>query len=84
MEDLRMSLLSFNFVMVYIIHKMLVLLENQLNFLKYSIFECFLQQYNRLLFFYSQHLVIASLKLQEENIYKDIRNIFRPKKEHCC
>ena len=42
-----MSLLSFNFVMVYIIHKMLVLLENQLNFLKYSIFECFVQEYNK-------------------------------------
>ena len=37
--------------MIYIIHKMLVLLENNLNELKDSIFECFLKVYNRLLFF---------------------------------
>ena len=42
--------LNFNFVMIYIIHKMSVLLENHLNYLKDSIFECFLKEYNRLLF----------------------------------
>ena len=41
LEDLKMSLLSFNFVMIYINDKMLVLLKNQLNYLKNSIFECF-------------------------------------------
>ena len=35
-----MSLLNFNFVMVYIIHKSLVLLKNRLNYLKDNIFEC--------------------------------------------
>ena len=40
--------LNFNFVMIYIIHS--VLLENHLNYLKDSIFECFLKEYNRLLF----------------------------------
>ena len=41
--DLKISniLLNFNFVMTYIIHKMLVLLKNQLNYLKDNIFECF-------------------------------------------
>ena len=34
LEDLKMSLLNFNFVMVYVIHKMLVLLKNHLNYLK--------------------------------------------------
>ena len=29
-----MSLLNFNFVLIYIIHKMLVLLKNDLNYLK--------------------------------------------------
>ena len=43
LEDLKMSLLNFNFVMIYIIHKMLVLLKNHLNYLKDSIFECFLR-----------------------------------------
>ena len=33
LEDLKISLLYFNFVMIYIIHKMLVLLINHLNYL---------------------------------------------------
>ena len=41
MEDLRMSLLDLDFVTIYIIHKMLVLLKNLQNYLKYSIFKCF-------------------------------------------
>ena len=36
LEDLQMSLLNFNFVIIYII---LVLLKNQLNYLKNNIFE---------------------------------------------
>ena len=39
LEDLKMSLLNSNFVMIYIIPKILVLLENYLNYLKDSIFE---------------------------------------------
>ena len=38
---------KFCFVMVYIIHKILVLLKNQLNYLKNSTFED-LKDYNRL------------------------------------
>ena len=38
LEDLKIPLLNFNFVMIYIIHKMLVLLKNCLNYLKVSIF----------------------------------------------
>ena len=34
LEDLKMPRLSFSFVMVYIICKMLVLLKNYLNYLK--------------------------------------------------
>ena len=40
-EDLRMPLLHFNFVMVYTIHKILVLLKSHLNYLKDNIFKCF-------------------------------------------
>ena len=40
LEDLKMSHLNFNFVMIYVIHKMLVLLKSHLNYLD-SIFECF-------------------------------------------
>ena len=46
-----MSLLNFNFVMIYIIHKILALLKNHLNYLKDNIFECFFKMYNSLLFF---------------------------------
>ena len=31
--DLRVSLLNFNFAMIYIIHKILVLTKNHLNYL---------------------------------------------------
>ena len=43
LEVLKRSLLNCNFAMIYIIHKMLVLLKNNLNYLKDSIFECFLR-----------------------------------------
>ena len=41
LEDLKMSLLNFNFVMIYIINKMLVLLKNNLSYLAESIFKYF-------------------------------------------
>ena len=34
LEDLKMSLLNFSFAMNYIIHKIVVLLKNHLNYLK--------------------------------------------------
>ena len=49
--DLKISLLNFNFDMIYIIHKILVLIKNHLNYLKDNIFEFFFKKYNRLLFF---------------------------------
>ena len=51
LEDLRMSLLNFNFVMIHIIYKILVLIKDHLNYLKYNIFEFLFKKYNRLLFF---------------------------------
>ena len=45
LEELQMSHLNFNFFMIYIIHKMLALFKNYLNYLKDSIFECFLREY---------------------------------------
>ena len=46
-----MSLLNFNFVMIYIIHKMLVLFKKNLNYLKDKLFECFFKELNSILFF---------------------------------
>ena len=51
LEDLKMSLLNFSFVMISIVCKMLVLLKNYLNYLKDNIFECFFKKHNKLLFF---------------------------------
>ena len=49
--DLKISRLNFNFVMIYTIHKMLLLLKNHLNYLKDKIFKCFFKKCNKLLFF---------------------------------
>ena len=43
--------LNFNLIMIYTIHKILVLLKNNLNDLNDSIFEYFFKEYNRVLFF---------------------------------
>ena len=51
LEDLKILLSNFKFVMIYRIHKILVLLKNHLNYLKDNIFECFFKKYNQLLFF---------------------------------
>ena len=42
-----MKLLNFNFAMICIIYKMLVLLKNNLNYLKDIILKCFYKKYNR-------------------------------------
>ena len=83
-----MPILSYNFAMIYIINKMLVLLKNHLNYIKDSIFECLFEEYNKLSSFFffkpnffSQHIMMESLSLEEENIIKDIRSHSRLKKE---
>ena len=43
LEDSRVSLLNFNFVMVYTIHKISVLLKNHLTYLKDNILKWFLR-----------------------------------------
>ena len=54
LEDLRMPLLNFNFVMIHIIHKILVLIKNHMNYLKDNIFEFFFKKYNRLFNFFKK------------------------------
>ena len=60
--------------MIYAIHKISVLIKNQLNYLKDNIFECFFKKYNRFSFFFK-------FSFDEDIIIKDIRNLFRLKKE---
>ena len=52
LKDLKMSLLSFSFIMICTIYKILLLIKNHLNYLKYNIFECFFKEYNMLLIFF--------------------------------
>ena len=68
-----MSLLNFNFFMIY---KMLVLLKYHLNYLKDNIFIIFF-----LIQVFLQHMMMIRLSLNEENIIKDTRNLFRLKKK---
>ena len=49
LEDLKKYFLNFFFIMVYAIHKILVLIKNHLNYLKDDIIKCFFIKYNRLL-----------------------------------
>ena len=46
LEALKMLPLNFNFAMIYIIHKMLLLLKNHLSYIKDSISKCFFKEYN--------------------------------------
>ena len=52
--------------MIYIIHKILAFIKYHLNYLKDSTFECFFNEYNRLLIFkkinkfFSQHIVMKT------------------------
>ena len=77
-----MSLLNFNFVMIYIIHKIFILLKNNLNY--WSIFEVFLRRIidffkktNKKFITYSN----GKIKSWKNFIIKDIINLFRLKKE---
>ena len=84
LEDLKKPLLNFSFIMIYTINKIFVLIKNHLNYLQDNIFECFFKKYNRLFFFktifFSWYIIMESLSLEEENLIKDIRNLFRLKK----
>ena len=54
LKDLKMSLLSFSFIMICTIYKILLLIKNHLNYLKDNIFECFFKEYNMLLIFFKK------------------------------
>ena len=71
-------MLQVNFILIYVIHKILVLLKIT------RILKRFFKEYNRLLFiffrksnFFSQHLIMKSSRLEED---KNIENLIRLKK----
>ena len=49
--DLRISLINFNFIMIHIVHKFLVLIKNHMSYFKDNIFKCIFKKCNRLLVF---------------------------------
>ena len=55
--NLRISLL-FNFVMVYLIYKILLLIKNNMNYLKDNLFEFFLRNVIKYLFFRKNIFII--------------------------
>ena len=73
LEDLKMSLLNFSFVVIYIINKILVLLKNHLNYVKDSIFECFFKKYNKL--FYKKHFFSYHIMMENPIILSIIQSI---------
>ena len=76
LKELKMSLLNFSFVMIYTIHKILILIKSHLNCLKDNIFKCLSKEYNIFFIFVKKiilFIIYNSLEsLEEENITKDI------------
>ena len=72
-------MLQVNFIMAFIIHKILVLIKITI------ILKRFLRSIIDFYFFkkqlFSKHLTMESSILEEEQIIKDVRNLFRLKKE---
>ena len=56
-----MSHLNFDFVMVYVIHKILVLLKNRLSYLKDNIFECILRSKTDFFFFKKKNSLFCNI-----------------------
>ena len=75
LEDFKISLLNFNLFMIYIIHKMLALLEITWIILRIPFPNTFLRSiidFDFLLkYFFWQHIMIESLSLEEENVFLD-------------
>ena len=51
--DLNILLLNSNIVTIYLIHKMLVLQKNYLDYLKDNVYKCFFKKYDMLLSLFS-------------------------------
>ena len=68
--NLRISLLNFNFAMIYIIQKILVLIKNHMNYFKDNIFECFFKKYN------GKCIMMENPRSEEEKIIKDNNKSF--------
>ena len=66
LKDLKMLILNFRFVLIYIIHKMLVLLKNHMNYLKDNFLNAFLRSIVDFYFFKKN-----KTKYNDEEIFLD-------------
>ena len=71
LKDLKMQLLNLSFIMIYTIHKILVLIKNQLNYLKGNIFECFFKEHNILFIFF--YFFLFFFKIYNNGKFKSCR-----------
>ena len=60
--ELRIYFFHFNFAMIHIIHKILVLIKNHMNYLKDNLFEFFLKKYDRLLLFFLKNIFFHNIQ----------------------
>ena len=67
--------------MIYIIHKILELLKNHLNYFKHNIFKCFFMKYNKLFFFF-KFITMKNPRCEEEKIINYIKNPIRLKQNY--
>ena len=83
--DLKIPLLNFNFVMIYIIYKILALLKSHLIILNIVFSNAFLKIYfyffQKKIFFFPFYIMMENPRPEKENTIRDIGNRFRLKKE---
>ena len=85
--DLKIPLLNFNFVMIYIIHKILALLKSHLIILNIVFSNAFLKIiidfyfFQKKIFFFPFYIMMENPRPEKENTIRDIGNRFRLKKE---
>ena len=65
LEDLNMLLLDFNYVMIYVIHKMLVLIKYSLNYMKIVISNALLRS------------IIIAFNHSSDIDFKDLMNLYK-------
>ena len=73
--DLTTSLLNFNFAMIYIIYKILVLIKNRFSYLKHNIFEISFKKHTRLplfkkIIFFSKNMMMENPRSEKEKKLK--------------
>ena len=70
-----MKMLQLSFIMIYIIQKILMLLK--INRILNCILRSTINFYYQIVFFFLQHIMMGNRRSEEENMIKDVINLFR-------